>query len=123
MVPVKANYGDRYQDKRCPLCQEEEETQKHVLSECRITEEKTKHVEYTKYLTEDEENTLKTMAENNITIIELMEEMWPLITMRSSPEMGELPGNPGKCKQTHIHTGRGHDPGGDDRTLPTHLLP
>ena len=74
MVPVKANYGDRYQDKRFRLCQEEEETQKDVLSECRITKEKAKHFEYTKFFTEDEEK-LKVMAECNIKIIELMEEI------------------------------------------------
>ena len=59
MVPVKANYGDRYQDKICRLCKEEEETQKHVLSECGITKVEAKHFEYTKYFTEDEEKTLK----------------------------------------------------------------
>ena len=61
MVPVKANYGDRYQDKICRLCQEEE-TQKH---ECRIAKVEARHIEYTKYFTEDEEKTLKIMAENN----------------------------------------------------------
>ena len=53
----------------------EEKTQKHVLSECMITEEKAKHYEYTKYFTEEDERKLKTMAENNIKIIELMEEL------------------------------------------------
>ena len=75
MVPVKANYGDRYQDKICRLCQEEEETQKHVLSECRITKIEARHFEYTKYFTEDEEKTLKIMAENNLKIVELMENI------------------------------------------------
>ena len=75
MVPVKANYGDRYQDKKCRLCQEEEETQKHVLSECRITKVEARHFAYTKYFTEDEEKTLKIMAENNLKIVELMEKI------------------------------------------------
>ena len=57
---------------------------------------------------EDEEKTLKIKAENNITIVELMEEMWPLITMQSSPEMGKQPGNPGKCKNTRTHTWLGY---------------
>ena len=74
MVPVKANYGDRYQDKICRLCKEVE-TQKNVLSECRITKVEAKHFEYTKYFTEDEEKTLKIMAENNLKIVELMEKM------------------------------------------------
>ena len=29
MLPVKSNFGDRYENKMCRLCQEEEETQKH----------------------------------------------------------------------------------------------
>ena len=75
MVPVKANYGDGYQNKLCRHCQEEEETQKHVLSDCRITKVEEKHFEYTKYFMEDEEKTLKMLAENNLKIVELMEKI------------------------------------------------
>ena len=75
MVPVKANYGDKYQDKIYRLCQEEEETQKHVLSECRITKVEAKHFKYTKYFMEDEEKNLKIMAENNLKIVRLMEKI------------------------------------------------
>ena len=103
LVPMKANYGGRCQGKICCLCQEEEATQKHVLGESRITEEKTKHFEYTKYFPEDEEKPLKTMVENNITVVELMEEVQPLITMQSFSELSEQPGNRGKRKNTHTH--------------------
>ena len=44
------------------------------------------------------------MAENSLKIVELMEKIYiykKIITTQSSPEMGEQPGNPGKCKHTH----------------------
>ena len=39
---VKANRGDRYENKKCRLCQEEGETQKHILKECKVSKEKAK---------------------------------------------------------------------------------
>ena len=53
MLPVKASYGDMYENKTCCLCQEEDETQKHVLCECKIIKENAKHIEYIKYFMED----------------------------------------------------------------------
>ena len=41
VLPVKANYGDRYENQTCRLYQEEDKTQKPVLNECKITKEKT----------------------------------------------------------------------------------
>ena len=73
MLPVKANYGDRYVNKTCRLCQEEDETQRHVLNKCKITKEKTKYVEYVKYFTEDDQGTMTVMAENSIKVAELLE--------------------------------------------------
>ena len=49
MLTVKSNYGDRYKNKTCRLCQEEEETQKPILSECRTTNEIINHLEYEEY--------------------------------------------------------------------------
>ena len=74
MLPVKANYGDRYVNKTCRLCQEEDETQRHVLNECKMTKEKAKHIEYIKYFTEDDQETMTLMAENSTRVAELLEE-------------------------------------------------
>ena len=56
------------------LKKHKEKTQKHVLIECRITKEKAKHFEYTKYFMEDEEKT-ENNGRNNIKIVQLMKEI------------------------------------------------
>ena len=59
MLPVKSNFGDRYENNMCRLCQKEEETRRHILSECRITKETISHLEYEEYFTQDETEALK----------------------------------------------------------------
>ena len=59
MLPVKSNYGDRYENKMCLLCQEQEETQRHILSERRTTKETINHVKHEEYFTQDETEALK----------------------------------------------------------------
>ena len=58
MLPVKSNYGERYENEMCRLCQEDEETQRHILSECRTTKEIINHLEYEEYFTQDETEAL-----------------------------------------------------------------
>ena len=56
------------------MCQEEEETQKHILSECRGTKETINHLEYEEYFTQDETEALKIAAENAGKIMETLED-------------------------------------------------
>ena len=74
MLPAKSNYGDRYENKMCRLCQEEEETQRHILSECRTTKEIINHLEYEEYFTQDETEALQIMAGNIEKIMKTMED-------------------------------------------------
>ena len=74
MLPVKAKYGDKYVNKTCRLFQKEDQTQKHDLHDCKITKEWAKHIEYIKYFTEDEQETMALMTENSIRVTELLEE-------------------------------------------------
>ena len=39
MMDVKGNYTNKYKDTRCRLCKKADETQKHILEECRIIED------------------------------------------------------------------------------------
>ena len=79
MLPVKPNYGDRYENKMCRLCQEEEETQRHILSECRTTKETINHQEYEEYFTQDETEALKVVAGNIGKIMKTLEDKWTSI--------------------------------------------
>ena len=58
----------------CRLCQEEEETQRRILSECRTTKETIRHLEYEEYFTQHEMEALKIAVENIGKIIGILED-------------------------------------------------
>ena len=58
----------------CRLCEEEDETQRHILSECKTTKETINHLEYEEYFTQDETEALKIVTGNIGKIMKTLED-------------------------------------------------
>ena len=73
MIPAKSNMMASHKNQICRICNDESETQEHILAECKEIN-LDKKIEYKKAFNNNDIEALKNIAEKKKKIIDLLEK-------------------------------------------------
>jgi len=75
MLPAKANHPGSHNNRICRLCAADEETQKHILTECTTARKVLEKIPYTSYFIDTKEVDMEAIATNIRKATELLENI------------------------------------------------
>ena len=72
MLPVKVNHAASHSNKTCRLYKESVETQKHILTECPVTEDEINSIPFEKYFTETDREKMEKITNDIEKTVEIL---------------------------------------------------